>query len=108
MIARCDKNPRRGSAEGIVALFQATVRDLIGPIPRIVVPYKDEDLEWIYSHPQTGALYTAMYVEVAGSPDKIRELKGREYKQLQANLGVAGWCQNLLGVMWGYAIFALP
>ena len=44
----------------------------------MTIANENEALEYIYAHPQEGALYTIMCDVVAGALDKIRELKERE------------------------------
>jgi cyanophycin synthetase len=47
-------------------------------VPTKTIANENEALEYIFAHPQQGALYTIMCDVVAGALDKIKELKNRE------------------------------
>jgi cyanophycin synthetase len=78
IIIRCDKNLRGRTAEEIIGLLQEGIRSVNTNVPTLVIANENEALEYIYAHPQQGALYTIMCDVVAGALDKIKELKDRE------------------------------
>jgi cyanophycin synthetase len=78
IIIRCDKNLRGREAEEIITLLQEGIQQTNPNIPTMVIANENEALEYIYAHPQQGALYTIMCDVVAGALDKIKELKERE------------------------------
>jgi cyanophycin synthetase len=78
IIIRCDKNLRGRTAEEIIELLKDGINSVNPSIPVMVIPNENEALEYIYNHPQQGALYTIMCDVVAGALDKIKELKERE------------------------------
>ncbi len=78
IIIRCDKNLRGRDASEIIALLQEGIQQTNPEIPTMVIVNENEALEYIYAHPQQGALYTIMCDVVAGALDKIKELKDRE------------------------------
>ena len=78
IIIRCDKNLRGREASEIISLLQEGVQKANPSIPTMVIANENEALEYIYAHPQQGALYTIMCDVVAGALDKIKELKDRE------------------------------
>jgi cyanophycin synthetase len=80
IIIRCDKNLRGREAEEIISLLQEGIQSVNPNLPTMVIANENEALEYIYSHPQEGALYTIMCDVVAGALDKIKELKERELK----------------------------
>ncbi len=78
IIIRCDKNLRGRTAQEIIDLLQDGIRAVNPGLPVMVIENENEALEYIYAHPQQGALYTIMCDVVAGALDKIRELKERD------------------------------
>lgn len=80
IIIRCDKNLRGREADEIISLLQDGIARVNPKTPTMVIVNENEALEYIYSHPQEGALYTIMCDVVAGALDKIKELKERELK----------------------------
>ncbi len=78
IIIRCDKNLRGRSAEEIIQLLQEGIALENPDIPTMVIANEEEALEYIYAHPQTGALYVVMCDVVTGALSKIKELKERE------------------------------
>lgn len=78
IIIRCDKNLRGRDASEIIALLQEGIQKTNPEIPTMVIVNENEALEYIYAHPQQGALYTIMCDVVAGALDKIKELKDRD------------------------------
>jgi cyanophycin synthetase len=78
IIIRCDKNLRGRTAEEIIGLLQEGIQKVNPNVPTMTIANENEALEYIYAHPQQGALYTIMCDVVAGALDKIRELKDRE------------------------------
>jgi cyanophycin synthetase len=78
IIIRCDKNLRGRDASEIIALLQEGIQKTNPDIPTMVIVNENEALEYIYAHPQQGALYTIMCDVVAGALDKIKELKDRD------------------------------
>ena len=78
IIIRCDKNLRGRTAEEIIGLLKEGIDSVNPDLPTITIANENEALEYIYAHPQQGALYTIMCDVVAGALDKIRELKERE------------------------------
>lgn len=80
IIIRCDKNLRGRDANEIIALLQEGIQKINPKLPTMVIANENEALEYIYDHPQQGALYTIMCDVVAGALDKIKELKEREDK----------------------------
>ena len=78
IIIRCDKNLRGRNAEEIISLLQEGIQKVNPNLPTMVIANENEALEYIYAHPQHGALYTIMCDVVAGALDKIKELKERE------------------------------
>ncbi|MBL0333826.1 MAG: cyanophycin synthetase [Chitinophagaceae bacterium] len=78
IIIRCDKNLRGRTAEEIITLLQEGIESVNPSLPTRVIANENEALEYIYAHPEHGALYTIMCDVVAGALDKIRELKERE------------------------------
>ena len=81
IIMRCDKNLRGRTAEEIMGLLEEGIRKVNPAIPVIKIANENEALEYIYTNPKQGALYTIMCDVVAGALDKIRELKEREEKE---------------------------
>ena len=81
IIIRCDKNLRGREASEIINLLQEGIQKVNPNIPTMVIADENEALEYIYAHPQQGALYTIMCDVVAGALDKIKELKEREEKE---------------------------
>ncbi len=84
IIIRCDKNLRGRDAEEIISLLQEGIQNVNPSIPIMVIANENEALEYIYAHPQQGALYTIMCDVVAGALDKIKELKEREDKDARS------------------------
>jgi cyanophycin synthetase len=84
IIIRCDKNLRGRTADEIINLLKEGIAKVNPNLPVITIADENEALEYIYSHPRQGALYTIMCDVVAGALDKIRELKEREEKELMA------------------------
>jgi cyanophycin synthetase len=80
IIIRCDKNLRGREANEIIALLQEGIQEINPDLPIMVIANENKALEYIYAHPQQGALYTIMCDVVAGALDKIKELKEREDK----------------------------
>jgi cyanophycin synthetase len=78
IIIRCDKNLRGRDASEIIGLLQEGIQNVNPKVPTMVIANENEALEYIYAHPQQGALYTIMCDVVAGALDKIKELKERE------------------------------
>ena len=78
IIIRCDKNLRGRTAEEIIHLLKEGIEMQNASIPTMVIENEEEALEYIYAHPQQGALYTIMCDVVTGALDKIKELKDRE------------------------------
>lgn len=78
IIIRCDKNLRGREASEIISLLQEGIQITNPKIPTMVIANENEALEYIYSHPQQGALYTIMCDVVAGALDKIKELKEKD------------------------------
>ncbi|MBC7511457.1 MAG: cyanophycin synthetase [Ferruginibacter sp.] len=78
IIIRCDKNLRGRTAEEIIGLLEEGIAIGNPDIPTKVIANEEEALEYIYAHPQAGALYTIMCDVVTGALDKIKELKERE------------------------------
>ena len=78
IIIRCDKNLRGREADDIIRLLQEGIQKVNPNLPTMVIANENEALEYIYAHPQQGALYTIMCDVVAGALDKIKELKERE------------------------------
>ncbi len=78
IIIRCDKNLRGRTAEEIIGLLQEGIESVNPSLPTRIIANENEALEFIYAHPEHGALYTIMCDVVAGALDKIRELKDRE------------------------------
>ncbi len=78
IIIRCDKNLRGRTAEDIIGLLKEGIAKVDPHVPTITIANENEALEYIYAHPQQGALYTIMCDVVAGALDKIGELKERE------------------------------
>lgn len=78
IIIRCDKNLRGRDADEIIGLLQEGIQKVNPELPTKVIANENEALEYIYAHPEQGALYTIMCDVVAGALDKIRELKERE------------------------------
>ena len=81
IIIRCDKNLRGREASEIINLLNEGIQKVNPNIPTMVIADENEALEYIYAHPQQGALYTIMCDVVAGALDKIKELKEREEKE---------------------------
>src|SRR5665213_1538029 len=71
IIIRCDKNLRGRNAEEIISLLQEGIQKVNPNLPTMVIANENEALEYIYAHPQQGALYTIMCDVVAGALDKI-------------------------------------
>lgn len=84
IIIRCDKNLRGREASEIISLLQEGVQRINPKIPTMVIANENEALEYIYAHPQQGALYTIMCDVVAGALDKIKELKDREDRNVSS------------------------
>ena len=84
IIIRCDKNLRGREASEIISLLQEGVQRINPKIPTMVIANENEALEYIYAHPQQGALYTIMCDVVAGALDKIKELKEREDRDVNS------------------------
>jgi cyanophycin synthetase len=82
IIIRCDKNLRGRTAEEIIELLKQGIEKINPNIPVMVIPDENEALEYIYANHKPGALYTIMCDVVAGALDKLRELKGREGRQI--------------------------
>jgi cyanophycin synthetase len=82
IIIRCDKNLRGRTAEEIIELLKQGIEKINPNIPVKVIPDENEALEYIYANHKPGALYTIMCDVVAGALDKLRELKGREGRQI--------------------------
>lgn len=80
IIIRCDKNLRGRDASEIITLLKEGIQSTNPEIRTMVIANENEALEYIYAHPQPGALYTIMCDVVAGALDKIKELKEREDK----------------------------
>ena len=78
IIIRCDKNLRGRTAEEIIQLLQEGIALENPGIPTMVIANEEEALEYIYAHPQTGALYVVMCDVVTGALSKIKQLKERE------------------------------
>ncbi len=78
IIIRCDKNLRGRTAEEIIQLLKEGIVSQNPGIPTMVIENEEEALEYIYAHPQTGALYVVMCDVVTGALSKIKELKERE------------------------------
>jgi cyanophycin synthetase len=81
IIIRCDKNLRGRTAEEIINLLKEGIDNSNIDVPTKIILNENEALEYIYAHPEQGALYIIMCDVVAGALDKIRELKEREEKQ---------------------------
>ncbi len=81
IIIRCDKNLRGRDAGEIIGLLQEGIQKVNPKLPTMVIEDENEALEYIYSHPQKGALYTIMCDVVAGALDKIKELKEKEDRE---------------------------
>ncbi|MEP6711960.1 MAG: cyanophycin synthetase [Ferruginibacter sp.] len=82
IIIRCDKNLRGRNADEIINLLKEGIQKTNPDLPTMVIANENEALEYIYAHPQYGALYIIMCDVVAGALDKIRELKDREDAEL--------------------------
>jgi cyanophycin synthetase len=78
IIIRLDKNLRGRSADEIIALLKEGIEQTNPLIPTMVIANEEEALEYIYAHPQNGALYIVMCDEVTGALEKIKELRDRE------------------------------
>ena len=78
IIIRCDKNLRGRTAEEIIHLLKEGIEMQNPSIPTMVIENEEEALEYIYAHPQHGALYVIMCDVVTGALTKIKELKERE------------------------------
>ncbi len=78
IIIRCDKNLRGRTAEEIIGLLKEGIKAGKPDIPTMVIANEEEALEYIYEHPQHGALYIIMCDVVTGALGKIKELKERE------------------------------
>ncbi len=78
IIIRCDKNLRGRTADEIIGLLKEGIEKVNPSMPVMIIANENEALEYIYEHPQHGALYTIMCDVVAGALDKIRQLKERE------------------------------
>jgi len=78
IIIRCDKNLRGRTAEEIIHLLKEGIEMQNPSIPTMVIENEEEALEYIYAHPQNGALYVIMCDVVTGALSKIKELKERE------------------------------
>ena len=78
IIIRCDKNLRGRSADEIIGLLQSGIDEVNNTVPVKVIANEDQALEYVYAHPQQGALYTMMCDVVTGALEKIKELKSRE------------------------------
>lgn len=95
IIIRCDKNLRGRTADEIIGLLKEGIDKVNPHVSTMVIANENEALEYIYTNPRQGALYTIMCDVVAGALDKIRELKEREEKgeqpasyKLQATSGL--------------------
>jgi cyanophycin synthetase len=73
IIIRCDKDLRGRSADEIVVLLKEGIAESNPSIPTMVIANEEEALEYIYAHPQEGALYTIMCDEVSKALEKIKE-----------------------------------
>lgn len=82
IIIRCDKNLRGRTADEIIELLKDGIKKVNSSIPITIIPDENQALEYIYTNYKPGALYTIMCDVVAGALDKLRELKGREGKQI--------------------------
>lgn len=78
IIIRCDKNLRGRTADEIIDLLKEGINNVNPDVPTMTIANENEALEYIYKHPQHGALYTIMCDVVAGALEKIKELKDRE------------------------------
>lgn len=78
IIIRCDKNLRGRTADEIINLLKEGINKVNPDVPTMTIANENEALEYIYAHPQQGALYTIMCDVVAGALEKIKELKDRE------------------------------
>ncbi|MES1216886.1 MAG: cyanophycin synthetase, partial [Bacteroidota bacterium] len=78
IIIRCDKNLRGRTADEIIGLLKEGIAKINPAIPTMTIANENEALDYIYSNPSHGALYTIMCDVVAGALDKIRQLKERE------------------------------
>jgi cyanophycin synthetase len=78
IIIRLDKNLRGRSADEIIALLKEGIEQANPAIPTMLIANEEEALEYIYAHPQNGALYIIMCDEVTGALEKIKELRDRE------------------------------
>lgn len=80
IIIRTDKDLRGRSADEIINLLRDAVTAENPGIPVMIMANEEEALEYIYAHPQEGALYTIMCDEVSRALEKIKELRDREFK----------------------------
>jgi cyanophycin synthetase len=80
IIIRTDKDLRGRSADEIINLLRDAVTAENPAIPVMIMANEEEALEYIYAHPQEGALYTIMCDEVSHALEKIKELRDREFK----------------------------
>ncbi len=80
IIIRTDKDLRGRSADEIISLLRDAVTAENPGIPVTIMANEEEALEFIYAHPQEGALYTIMCDEVSRALEKIKELRDREFK----------------------------
>ena len=80
IIIRCDKNLRGRDASEIIELLKQGIHSVNEDIPIMVIVNENEAIEYIYAHPQEGALYVIMCDVVTGAINKIKELKEREQK----------------------------
>lgn len=90
IIIRCDKNLRGRTADEIIGLLKEGINKINPAIPTITIANENEALEYIYSNPKQGALYTIMCDVVAGALNKLKELKERDEKQELRFAGVHG------------------
>ena len=81
IIIRCDRNLRGRTAEEIIGLLKQGISNVNPSIPVMTIADENEALDYIYSNPSHGALYTIMCDVVAGAIDKIKQLKDSEDKE---------------------------
>src|SRR4029079_17188468 len=81
IIIRCDRNLRGRTAEEIIGLLKQGIANVNPSIPVMTIADENEALDYIYSNPSHGALYTIMCDVVAGAIDKIKQLKESEDKE---------------------------
>jgi cyanophycin synthetase len=81
IIIRRDKNLRGRTEEEIISLIHQGVQEVNPNIPVNIIPSEDEALNHAYQHSVHGALVTVMCDSVAGTIEKIKNLKAREEEQ---------------------------